>query len=68
MACPSVLTVATAAGSETDLQGKVRPGVPALGAGDAALAIGIAAIIYVIADVLNKVGFGIIAVRAAKQS
>ena len=39
-----------------------------LGAGDAALAIGIAAIIYVIADVLNKVGFGIIAVRAAKQS
>lgn len=36
--------------------------------GDAALAIGIAAIIYVIADVLNKVGFGLIAVRAAKQS
>lgn len=39
-----------------------------LGGGDAALAISIAAIIYVIADVLNKVGFGIIAVRAAKQS
>lgn len=35
---------------------------------DAAAAIGIAAVIYVIADVLNKVGFGIIAVRAAKQS
>ncbi|GAA1740429.1 bacteriorhodopsin-like [Microcella frigidaquae] len=39
-----------------------------LGGGDAALAISIAAIIYVIADVLNKVGFGIIAVRAAKKS
>ncbi len=39
-----------------------------LGGGDAGLAIGIAAIIYVIADVLNKVGFGIIAVRAAKVS
>ncbi len=39
-----------------------------LGGGDAALAISIAAIIYVIADVLNKVGFGIIAVRAAKIS
>ncbi len=39
-----------------------------VGGGDAALAIGIAAIIYVIADVLNKVGFGIVAVRAAKQS
>ncbi|WP_179872103.1 bacteriorhodopsin [Microcella indica] len=36
--------------------------------GDAALAIGVAAIIYVIADVLNKVGFGIVAVRAAKQT
>lgn len=35
---------------------------------DIALAAGIAAIIYVIADVLNKVGFGMIAVRAAKQS
>lgn len=39
-----------------------------LGGGDAALAISIAAVIYVIADVLNKVGFGIIAVRAAKIS
>lgn len=39
-----------------------------LGGGDAALAISIAAIIYVIADVLNKVGFGLVAVRAAKQS
>lgn len=39
-----------------------------VGGGDAALAISIAAIIYVIADVLNKVGFGIVAVRAAKQS
>jgi sensory rhodopsin len=39
-----------------------------IGGGDPALAVGIAAIIYVIADVLNKVGFGIIAVRAAKVS
>lgn len=39
-----------------------------LSGGDAALAISIAAVIYVIADVLNKVGFGIIAVRAAKIS
>ena len=39
-----------------------------LSGSDAALAIGVAAIIYVIADVLNKVGFGLIAVRAAKQS
>jgi len=39
-----------------------------LNGGDAGLAIGIAAIIYVIADVLNKVGFGVIAVRAAKVS
>lgn len=39
-----------------------------LGGGDASLAIGIAAIIYVIADVLNKVGFGLVAVRAAKVS
>lgn len=38
-----------------------------LGGGDAATAISIAAVIYVIADVLNKVGFGLIAVRAAKQ-
>jgi len=39
-----------------------------LGGGDASLAIGIAAIIYVIADVLNKVGFGLVAIRAAKIS
>lgn len=39
-----------------------------LGGGDASLAIGIAAIIYVVADVLNKVGFGIVAVNAAKIS
>ena len=39
-----------------------------LGGGNAELAISIAAVIYVIADVLNKVGFGIIAVRAAKIS
>lgn len=39
-----------------------------LGGGDPTLAISIAAVIYVIADVLNKVGFGIIAVRAAKIS
>ena len=39
-----------------------------VGGGDAAVAISIAAIIYVIADVLNKVGFGLVAVRAAKQS
>lgn len=39
-----------------------------LSGGDPAVAIGIAAIIYVVADVLNKVGFGIIAVRAAKVS
>jgi len=39
-----------------------------LSGGDAGLAIGIAAIIYVVADVLNKVGFGIVAVQAAKTS
>jgi sensory rhodopsin len=39
-----------------------------LGGSDLAVAAGVAAIIYVIADVLNKVGFGIVAVRAAKQS
>jgi len=39
-----------------------------LGGGDAATAISIAAVIYVIADVLNKVGFGIVAVNAAKIS
>jgi len=35
---------------------------------DIGLAVGVAAIIYVIADVLNKVGFGIVAVNAAKKS
>ncbi len=39
-----------------------------LGGGDASLAISIAAVIYVVADVLNKVGFGIVAVNAAKIS
>jgi len=39
-----------------------------LGGGDAATAITIAAVIYVVADVLNKVGFGMVAVRAAKVS
>ncbi len=39
-----------------------------LGGGDAAVAISVAAVIYVIADVLNKVGFGIVAVKAAKIS
>lgn len=32
------------------------------------LAVGVAALIYVIADVLNKVGFVIVAVNAAKKS
>lgn len=35
---------------------------------DIGVAVGVAAVIYVIADVLNKVGFGIVAVNAAKQS
>jgi bacteriorhodopsin len=39
-----------------------------LGGGDPATAITIAAVIYVVADVLNKVGFGMVAVRAAKVS
>jgi sensory rhodopsin len=39
-----------------------------LGGGDPATAISIAAVIYVVADVLNKVGFGMVAVRAAKVS
>jgi bacteriorhodopsin len=39
-----------------------------LGGQDAALAISVAAMIFVIADVVNKVGFGIIAVRAARQN
>ena len=36
--------------------------------GDVASAVAIAAIVYVIADVLNKVGFGMVAVRAAKKA
>nr|WP_182490602.1 bacteriorhodopsin [Microcella alkalica] len=39
-----------------------------LSGSDIGLAVGIAAVIYVIADVLNKVGFGIVAVNAAKKS
>ena len=39
-----------------------------LGGGDVTAAVTIAAIIFVIADVLNKVGFGMVAVRAAKQA
>lgn len=35
---------------------------------DITMAVSIAAIIYVIADVLNKVGFGMVAVRAAKKA
>ncbi len=37
-----------------------------LGGADTAAVVGIAAVIYVIADVLNKVGYGIIAVRAVR--
>ena len=37
-----------------------------LGGQDATQAVAIAAVIYVIADIINKVGFGIVAVRAAK--
>jgi sensory rhodopsin len=39
-----------------------------LGGADITAAVTIAAIIFVIADVLNKVGFGMVAVRAAKQA
>ncbi|KQV26676.1 MULTISPECIES: bacteriorhodopsin [unclassified Microcella] len=39
-----------------------------LSGSDLAVAASAAAIIYVIADVLNKVGFGIVAVNAAKKS
>lgn len=39
-----------------------------LGGADIALAASVAACIYVVADVVNKVGFGIIAVNAAKKS
>ncbi|MDR9396035.1 bacteriorhodopsin [Pontimonas sp.] len=39
-----------------------------LGGADLGLAVGLAAIIFVIADVLNKVGFGMVAVSAAKKA
>ncbi len=39
-----------------------------LGGADVAAAVSIAAIVYVIADVLNKVGFGMVAVSAAKKA
>lgn len=39
-----------------------------LGGADIAVAASVAACIYVVADVVNKVGFGIIAVNAAKKS
>ena len=39
-----------------------------IGGGDITQAAAIAAVIYVVADVLNKVGFGMIAVSAAKKA
>ncbi|HLP23720.1 MAG TPA: bacteriorhodopsin [Microbacteriaceae bacterium] len=39
-----------------------------LGGGDLSQAAAIAAMIYVVADVLNKIGFGMIAVNAAKKA
>jgi sensory rhodopsin len=39
-----------------------------IGGADLALAVSIAACIYVVADVINKVGFGIVAIQAAKVS
>ncbi|MEJ6507580.1 MAG: bacteriorhodopsin [Microbacteriaceae bacterium] len=39
-----------------------------LSGADVSSAVAIAAIVYVIADVLNKVGFGMVAVRAAKKA
>lgn len=39
-----------------------------IGGADVALAVSIAACIYVVADVVNKVGFGIVAIQAAKVS
>jgi len=39
-----------------------------LGGADVTNAVAIAAIVYVIADVLNKVGFGMVAVNAAKKA
>jgi bacteriorhodopsin len=39
-----------------------------IGGADLGTAAAVSAIIYVVADVLNKVGFGIVAVRAAKKA
>ena len=39
-----------------------------LNGADVTAAVAIAAIVYVIADVLNKVGFGMVAVSAAKKA
>lgn len=39
-----------------------------IGGGDVATAASVGAMIYVVADVLNKIGFGMVAVRAAKQA
>jgi bacteriorhodopsin len=39
-----------------------------LSGADVSGAVAIAAIVYVIADVLNKVGFGMVAVSAAKKA
>jgi len=39
-----------------------------LAGADITMAAGLAAIVYVIADVLNKVGFGMVAVNAAKKA
>jgi sensory rhodopsin len=39
-----------------------------LSGADVSNAVAIAAIVYVIADVLNKVGFGMVAVSAAKKA
>ena len=39
-----------------------------LSGADVSVAVAIAAIVYVIADVLNKVGFGMVAVNAAKKA
>jgi bacteriorhodopsin len=39
-----------------------------LSGADVSAAVAIAAIVYVIADVLNKVGFGMVAVNAAKKA
>jgi len=39
-----------------------------IGGADVTMAVSLAAIVYVIADVLNKVGFGMVAVSAAKKA